>query len=215
MTTSKLNPEEIQKRFDEMRSSGDAARQELLQGFADKNKREAEALSRVRTRLRETLGPDDPRLGTLDRRISGTTRVSDFIATGGTETTPATPGDWVVMGRVLDADEKPIAGARVTLASDDQDLVRRFGESRTGADGRFEVRNPGKVFADIFKRESKARVVVTSPDGRLTHTTHEIQPAGDQVHAFDIRLRPEKAKEKPKKTIIKKLAGKGKKGAEE
>jgi hypothetical protein len=202
------DPKNIQGRLDQVFGAAEALRQYSLAQLAEDEKSDVDLLQEVRDDLAGEVGEDDPRVRALDRRIAGSTRFVDIAqeVAGGSirkpnpdelkppdkPKEPAPTGDWVVMGRVLDANERPVSGALVTLASDDQDLVRRFGEVRTGKDGRFEVRHAGKDMQDIFKRAPKARLIVTSPDGKLTDTSHEIQPAADQNHAFDIRLQPEK-----------------------
>lgn len=189
MPGTKPTPDEIQERLRRARAAAETARRNVLQEIANREKREGAAFRRARQKLLETLAPDDPRVRALDRRSLGGDRMADFIETSLTDT--GEKGDWVVSGRVFDAKGNPVAGAKVTLSSADQDLVKRFGEATTNAEGRFEVRHSAKDFEDIFQRGPKARVVVTSRDGKLSQTTREIRPAPDTIHNFEIRFQPE------------------------
>jgi hypothetical protein len=180
------SPELISTRLRSMLETSEANRREGLEQLAARADAEEQTLLRIREKLAKKVGADDPRLAALDRRARGARVVAAFGR--GTDVRPDPVADWVVKGRVVDTEDQPVAGAKVVLASQDKELVRRFGKLETGPDGRFEARHPGKDFAAIFQRAPKAHVVVTSPDGKLAHTTYEIQPKAGQTEDFEITL---------------------------
>lgn len=179
-------PEQIDARLRSMLAASEAKRREGLEQLAARADAEEQTLLRIREKLAKKVGVDDPRLAALDRRARGARVVAAFSR--GTDVRPDPVADWVVKGRVVDTEDQPVAGAKVVLASQYKELVRRFGKLETGPDGRFEARHPGKDFAAIFQRAPKAHVVVTSPDGKLAHTTYEIQPKAGQTEDFEITL---------------------------
>ena len=75
-------PDEIEKRLRETLKSADAARQDILHRTVDESRQEAKAFGRVRDRLVQALGQDDPRVKALDRRVQGNERMAGFIESG-------------------------------------------------------------------------------------------------------------------------------------
>jgi hypothetical protein len=188
-TNPSSTPQDVQARLATMLAAAAATRSQMLQRFADDSQGEADSLRRVRAELAGTAGENDPRVQALDRRAAGTAQVADFTRRNLVEIAqPTKPGDWVVMGRVLDPEGHPVAGARVTLASENADLVKLFGKTTTDQDGRFTVRHTADELKAILARTPKAQVVVTSQDRKAVAKTHDIQPAGDTIEALDIRL---------------------------
>jgi hypothetical protein len=200
------SPEQLDARLRSMLSVSEAGRREALKRLAERADEEEQSLLRVREKLAQKVGADDPRLQALDHRARGARVVSAFG--GGTDVRPDPVADWVVKGRVVDSENQPVAGATIVLASADKELVRLFGKLETGPDGRFEARHKGRDFAAIFQRAPKANLVVTSPDGKLAHTTYEIQPKAGGTEDFEITL----LASKPIKVATKKSAVKKEKG---
>lgn len=199
-------PGQIDARLRSMLETSEAGRREFLDLLAARADEEEQSLLRVREKLAKRVGADDPRLAALDHRARGARVVSAFGR--GTDVRPDPIADWVVKGRVVDTEDQPVAGAKIVLGSEDKELVRRFGKLETGPDGRFEARHPGKDFAAIFQRAPKANLVVTSPDGKLAHTTYEIQPKAGHTEDFEITLMASK----PVRVAAKRTPAKKEKG---
>lgn len=201
-----ITSEQVAARLRSMLETSEASRRQALDRLAARADEEEQTLLRVREKLAKKVGTDDPRLEALDHRARGARIVSAFGR--GTGMRPEPLGDWVVTGRVVDADDQPVAGATVVVSSTDKELVRRFGQLSTGLDGRFEARHKAQDFAAIFQRAPKAHLVVTSPDGKLAHTTWEITPKAGHKEEFDVAL----VAKKPVKVAAKKSPGKAGKG---
>ncbi|HVT16409.1 MAG TPA: carboxypeptidase-like regulatory domain-containing protein [Thermoanaerobaculia bacterium] len=187
MAQDTFNPHDAEAHLGRMLGTAAAARRDMLEDFARDSRQAAESLRRVRDEL-ATLDPGDPRVQALDRRAAGAEQVATFTTRTLEEIhKSAKTGDWVVAGRVLDEEGKPVAKARVTLSGDDR-LEKRFGDITTGADGKFEVRFPGAEFAAVFARAPKVKLLARSPGGKLHATTHDIVPVADGINVLDVRL---------------------------
>ena len=179
-------PYDVQIKVEEMRATAETTRQQTLARLAQGAQDDAAAYQGLRDDLAKTLPPDDPRLAALDTRILGTQKVIELA--GGAGGGPAALPDWVVKGQVLDSRQRPVAGAKVALATGDEALSAAFGEVQTAADGSFEVHVGGDPLRQILTRAPQARVVAASPDGQLIATTQEITPASGVTETLVIHL---------------------------
>ena len=94
-------------------------------------------------------------------------------------------------GRVVDAQGRPVAGARVELAATHGTLQR---DTKTSSDGSFAFAAvPGEVSLDVFETDDAAspalRTTATVPDGERRELTLTIPAARDPV---DVRVRDDR-----------------------
>jgi len=76
-----IEPQEVQKRIEELRLRAEEARKEMLQGVLADALEEARVYRQRRDELAKT-SPDDPRLAVLDARILGAERLAQFASGG-------------------------------------------------------------------------------------------------------------------------------------
>jgi hypothetical protein len=191
MADQTFDPQQAAASLSRMLGTAATTRNDLLQGFADDAQQEAVSLRKVRDALATAAGAADPAVQALDRRAAGTDQVTAFtrktLEKIGVQGTSPPTGDWVVAGQVLDARNKPVAGATVTLTGD-PDLAKRFGEVTSGKDGKFDVRFPGAEMKEVFARAPKVKLAVRSKSGKLHATTAEMVPRSDGIDLLEIRL---------------------------
>jgi hypothetical protein len=210
---TQTSPQQIKDALDELILQAEGARHQLLQRFAADQEEETRLYKERRDALAKTLPPDHPLLAALDRRILGGTKLFEFYRLGSPDTggrDVLLAGGWILTGRVLDAKNQPVAGASLRLDTADGELAKRFGEISTGKDGRFEQRFAGKDMKAIFARAPKARLVATSPDGKLSVASRDIEPAPDRTDALDLRLAARAAAPKAKAAKAPKAAKRSK-----
>ncbi|MFY9823652.1 MAG: carboxypeptidase-like regulatory domain-containing protein [Thermoanaerobaculia bacterium] len=185
-----FDPNDLEGQLEKFFTAADALRQQSLTQLADEQDEDAAILQDLRPDLARELGDQHPQIAALDRRLASAKRfveVTRETARSVTASEVEVIGDWVVAGVVLDTENQPVAGAKVTLTGD-PDLAKRFGEATSGKDGKFEVRFPGAEMKDVFTRAPKLRLAVRSSDDKLKTTSAEIVPKGDGIALLEIRL---------------------------
>jgi hypothetical protein len=131
------------------------------------------------------------------------------------------PNDWSLLGRVLDPEGKPVAGARLEISEGG----KKLSEIPTDDQGEFFAHYSGQKFKDLFARAPQLKLTVKSADGKVLQTfDRPLVPQSDRLEALELRTgqpatappqaakAPEPAPEKPKKASRKPTARKPKPG---
>lgn len=189
MTDNKITPQGVKSVLEEVLKTAEATRLEMLERFSKDGMAEAAALRREKKTLLKTVAPDDPRVLSLDRRTAGVMRGVDLAETSlRTEKFTRKIGakDWAVMGRVIDPKGRPVPGIHVELSDKGSPLGGRRKKILTDRNGEFYVRFTAKE----FRGKSQIGVTLKTKEGKILHRYAQlIQPGGNQIFTFDIRLR--------------------------
>lgn len=163
---------------------------------------EEESLRRQKAALIASEGSEDPWVSKVEERLQDIKRQRENIEIDlrmAERSKEIEPGDWALLGRVLDPGGRPVSGARLELWEGD----RRLTEIRADERGEIFARYPEKKFKDVFKRAPQLKVLVKAADGKLLRTLEQtVTPVVNRMETFELRIgaqeaAPETAPEPP------------------
>lgn len=95
------------------------------------------------------------------------------------------PNDWSLLGRVLDAEGKPVAGARLEISEGGKKLA----EIPADDQGEFFAHYSGQKFKDLFARAPQLTLTIKSAKGKVLQTLERpLVPKSDQLEALELRI---------------------------
>ncbi|MEA2560682.1 MAG: hypothetical protein QOH06_2186 [Acidobacteriota bacterium] len=95
------------------------------------------------------------------------------------------PSDWSLLGRVLDPEGKPVAGARLEISEG----TKKLSEIPADDNGEFFAHYSGERFKDLFARAPQLKLTIKSADGKVLQTLERpLVPKGDQLEALELRI---------------------------
>ncbi len=95
------------------------------------------------------------------------------------------PGDWTLIGRVLDSDGRPIAGARLELQEGGKPLIEAQADER----GEIFAHFPESGYKDVFERAPQLKAILKTADGTVLQTLKQtLTPAANRVETFELRI---------------------------
>jgi hypothetical protein len=116
--------------------------------------------------------------------------------------TPRSPREnkpWVVRGRVIDVNDKPVAGVLVRLFDKDHKYDDLLEGATTNRKGIFRLSYRSQDFKDFAEEQPDLYLIVTDQEGNILFTSEEaVRVNAGEVEEFDIKLTQELG-DKPKK----------------
>jgi len=95
------------------------------------------------------------------------------------------PSDWSLLGRVLDPEGKPVAGARLEISEGG----KKLSEIPADDQGEFFANYSGQKFKDLFARAPQLKLTIKSADGEVLQTLDRpLVPESDRLEALELRL---------------------------
>ncbi|HET9229139.1 MAG TPA: DUF6519 domain-containing protein [Thermoanaerobaculia bacterium] len=95
------------------------------------------------------------------------------------------PNDWSVLGRVLDEEGKPVAGAKLEISEGGKKLSSIPADDK----GEFFAHYSGERFKDLFARSPQLTLTIKSADGKVIQTLDRpLVPKGDQLESLELRV---------------------------
>lgn len=95
------------------------------------------------------------------------------------------PNDWSLLGRVLDAEGKPVAGAKLEISEGNKKLSTIPADDK----GEFFAHYSGERFKDLFARAPELTLTIKSADGKVLQTLDRpLVPKSDQLESLELRV---------------------------
>jgi hypothetical protein len=97
---------------------------------------------------------------------------------------------WTVRGRVTDAGGQPLGGVTVSLYDADLIFDDRLGQTRTDADGSYELIYRTSDFRDLIERRPDLYIKVLDERGKTLHTTPAgVRPEASRTEIIDVKVK--------------------------
>ncbi len=96
---------------------------------------------------------------------------------------------FIVKGKILSKDGKPVSGLSVDAYDDDLFIDDHLGSSTTDSKGAFEIKFESGAFRSFFDREAKPDIYlkIATSDGQVIYTT-EVRHEAGTTEVFNIKL---------------------------
>lgn len=176
----------------------DLHRADGLDALTTVQRAKVSGLRRERTRLEGKLGPNHARLGRVDFKIGTTLRVMKEAERERDRSRPPVPDKppdvpqdaWVVEGRVLGAENRPLAGVSVQLEG--PAIAKSLGAARTDATGSFRLVYTPDAFPKLFQGKRRPSFCLEVRDERcekLHSSEKKLQPKQGQTDILDVKVK--------------------------
>ncbi len=107
----------------------------------------------------------------------------------GPEDTVVAPDDWVVKGRVVDKEDKGMAGLTVSLFDKDLLFDDYLGTRKTDDNGDFDFIYRREGFKDLFEKIPEIYLKVLDKDGKMLYTSEKpVKAQPGEVKVFNIQI---------------------------
>ncbi|MGQ0570182.1 MAG: hypothetical protein ACT4P5_11775 [Armatimonadota bacterium] len=192
MSISDVTPEQVERAISTFRDAAEQERRAYLQASARERAQEAQVLTHEADRLRALLGPNDPRVITLERAAGGAEALAQWLdetAKRAQRSPEIGRGDWAVVGRIAaPAGAAPQEGLSVQLVDREGNAVERL-QTQTDSRGEFAIRVRAQEFGDLLTRQPEVFVRVTNLQGTIVFTSTEpLRPQPDRVDHMEVAL---------------------------
>ncbi len=189
--------DEAKTRLDEVTQTAAKAVSPALNQFGQLQQVRAERLTLVANRLKGQLGEDHPRVLALKQRLAAVNVIGQSLNVEATRLArqPAvSPNEWLVFGRVLDPQGRPVPGLRVRVFDRDRKYDDLLGDTTTDEYGDFAVKYHERDFAEAREGLPELYVMVEDAAGKLLYSSRDnVRFKSGRSEYFEIRLTPPEA----------------------
>lgn len=176
MNEQQLPFETIKAQFDRLLQVADAASLATLEQFATLQEERAVRLARVQERLKADLGENHPQaiaLGNAAAMAQEMKHALETIAVRTARRPKVKENEWLVFGRVLDANGNPISGLRVRIFDRDRLFDDLLGITETDEYGDFAIIYHERDFAELGEELPELYLMVEDTQGKLLYSSRD------------------------------------------
>jgi hypothetical protein len=184
-TTAKTRSDEL------MQSAANTLAPTLTQ-FAQLQQTRRDQLAASLDRLKSSLGENHPRVLALGQTLAAANLIGQSLrveATRAARRPSVSPNEWLVYGRVLDEQGRPVPGLRVRVFDRDRKYDDLLGDTTTDEHGDFAAKYHARDFAEVGEAQAELYVMVEDAAGTLLYSSRDkIRYEAGRVEYFEIVL---------------------------
>jgi hypothetical protein len=198
MAEKPMSPEELQAALASLLGELTGASTSALETLAQEHAARAERLAGAEARLSARLGADHPQTVAARQAaasaVAAKTNLQRLAVREASRPAPK-PNEWVVFGRVLDADGNPIGHVRVRVFDRDRKYDDLLGDTTTDEQGGFSVVYHERDFLEAGEGLPELYVRVDDAQGNELYSSRDsVRAQAGRAEYFEIVL-AEKAPE--------------------
>jgi hypothetical protein len=201
MTDNEFTPDDVRTALDAFVDRSSDAAVPIMQSFAELQEKRSTRLADAEVRLKEHLGEDDPRVTALRQSAlaaDGLKRSLRTTAVRDDRLPKLGAQEWMVFGRVLDSEGRPVVGVTVRVFDRDRKYDDLLGETETDEYGDFAVVYHERVFAEAGEDLPELYVMVEDRQGNLLYSSRdELRYEAGRAEHFQIVLGEQRAEPSP------------------
>jgi hypothetical protein len=157
-------------------SQAAGANLQLLESFANIQNRRAARLADAEARLKADLGENHPQVAALHDAAAMAAAMNHALATMAVRTArrpKVKENEWLVFGRVLDANGNPVSGVRVRIFDRDRIFDDLLGITETDEYGDFAITYHERDFAEPGEGLPELYLMVSDTEGNLLYSSRD------------------------------------------
>jgi Transthyretin-like family len=191
-TTKDVAFTEAKTRSDELTQSAANALAPTLTQFAQLQQARTDQLAAALDRLKSSLGEDHPRVQALGQTLAAANLIGKSLkaeATRAARRPSVSPNEYLVHGRVLDEQGRPVPGLRVRVFDRDRKYDDLLGDTTTDEHGDFAAKYHERDFAEMGEAQPELYVMIEDAAGTLLYSTRDqVRFQAGRVEYFEIVL---------------------------
>ena len=191
-TTNNVDFTEAKTRSDELTQTAGSVFAPTLTQFAQLQRARADQLAASFDRLKSSLGENHPRVLALGQTLAAANLIGQSLnveATRAARVPSVNPNEWLVYGRVLDEQGRPVPGLRVRVFDRDRKYDDLLGDTTTDENGDFAAKYHARDFAETGEDQPDLYVMVEDAAGLLLYSSRDkIRYEAGRVEYFEIVL---------------------------
>lgn len=206
MATQNPAVNQIRNAYEDSLAQVNRAQAPLLDRFAAAQSRRAANLNTATTQLQAVLGENDPRVIALKRAASSAERFKMVVADRSAQEAwrpKIGPLEWLVYGRVFDANGAPAGGRHVRVFDRDRKYDDVLGDTVTDDQGRFAAVYHQRDFAELRENLPELYVMVEDESGQVVYSSRSaVRFKAGRAEYFEIQLSQTPVPDEPKKSPV-------------
>ncbi len=191
-TTSNVDFTTAKTRWDELTQTAESTFAPTLVQFAQWQQARADRLAAALNRLKSSLGENDPRVLALGQTLASANLAGKSLqveATRAARLPRVSANEWLVYGRVLDEQGRPVPGLRVRVFDRDRQYDDLLGDTTTDEYGDFAVKYHERDFVEMGEAGPDLYVMVTDAAGTLMYSSRDqVRFEAGRAEYFEIVL---------------------------
>ncbi|MFB2976709.1 hypothetical protein [Microseira sp. BLCC-F43] len=157
-------------------SQAAGANLQILESFANIQNRRASRLADAEARLKADLGENHPQVAALHDAAAMAAAMNHALETMAVRTArrpKVKENEWLVFGRVLDANGNPVAGVRVRIFDRDRIFDDLLGITETDEYGDFAITYHERDFAEPGEGLPELYLMLSDTEGNLLYSSRD------------------------------------------
>src|SRR3972149_9551085 len=175
-TTKDVDFADAKTRSDELAQSAANTLAPTLTQFAQLQQARTDQLAASLDRLKSSLGEDHPRVLALGQTLAAANLIGKSLngeATRAARRPSVSPNEYLVHGRVLDEQGRPVPGLRVRVFDRDRKYDDLLGDTTTDEYGDFAAKYHERDFAEMGEALPELYVMIEDAAGTLLYSTRD------------------------------------------